>query len=35
MKFVQDSMVPQLVEKARDGSDLDIRVIAAYLNQVG
>ena len=33
MKFVQDSMIPQLVEKTRDGSDLDIRVISAYLNQ--
>ena len=34
MKFVQDSMIPQLVEKTRDGSDLDIRILSAYLNQV-
>ena len=33
IRFVKDTLVPQLVEKTRDGSDLDIRVIAAYLNQ--
>ena len=29
----QDSLIPQLIEKTPDGGDLDIRVIAAYLNQ--
>ena len=33
IKFVQDTLIPQLVEKAANGSDLDIRVISAYLNQ--
>lgn len=33
IRFVKDTLVPQLVEKSRDGSDLDIRVIGAYLNQ--
>jgi len=33
IKFVQDTLIPQLVEKAGAGSDLDIRVISAYLNQ--
>jgi len=33
IKFVQDTLIPQLVEKAAHGSDLDIRVISAYLNQ--
>ena len=33
IKFVQDTLIPQLVEKASNGSDLDIRVISAYLNQ--
>ena len=33
IKFVQDTLVHQLVEKVKDGSDLDIRVISAYLNQ--
>jgi len=33
IKFVQDTLLPQLVEKAPFGSDLDIRVISAYLNQ--
>lgn len=31
--FVKDTMLPQLVEKPVQGSDLDIRVIAAYLHQ--
>jgi len=31
--FLQDTLLPQMIEKAPDGSDLDIRVIAAYLNQ--
>jgi len=31
--FVQDTLLPQMIEKVPDGSDLDIRVIAAYLNQ--
>jgi len=29
--FVQDNLLPQLVEKGPDGGDLDIRVISAYL----
>jgi len=33
MKFVQDKMLAQLVERARDGSDLDVRVIGGYLSQ--
>jgi len=33
IKFVQDTLVHQLVEKVKHGSDLDIRVISAYLNQ--
>ncbi len=33
IKFVQDTLLPQLVEKISLGSDLDIRVISAYLNQ--
>ncbi len=33
IKFVQDTLVPQLVERVVDGSDLDIRVISAYMNQ--
>ena len=28
IKFVQDTLIPQLVEKAAHGSDLDIRVIS-------
>lgn len=31
--FIQDNLLPQLIEKGPDGGDLDIRVIAAYLNQ--
>ena len=33
IKFVQDTLVPQLVERVVDGADLDIRVISAYMNQ--
>merc|ERR1719384_2708098 len=33
IKFVQDTLIPQLVEKPAHGSDLDIRVITAYINQ--
>merc|ERR1719507_2135786 len=33
MKFVQDTLLPQLIERPKNGSDLDVRVIAAYLNQ--
>ena len=33
MTFVKGTLLPQLVEKSRNGSDLDIRVISAYLNQ--
>ena len=33
IKFVQDTLVPQLVERVIDGSDLDVRVITAYMNQ--
>ena len=34
VKFVQDSLVPQLSEKTVDGGDLDGRVCTAYINQV-
>jgi len=30
--FVQDNLLPQLIEKGPDGGDLDIRVISAYLH---
>ena len=33
INFVKDTLVPQLSGKTLDGSDLDVRVIAAYLNQ--
>jgi hypothetical protein len=33
IKFVKDTLIPQLVEKVQSGSDLDIRIISAYLNQ--
>ena len=33
MQFVQDALIPQLVERPANGSDLDIRVVSAYLNQ--
>ena len=33
IKFVQDTLIPQLVEKPISGSDLDIRLLSAYLNQ--
>ena len=32
IKFVQDTLLPQLVEKAPFGSDLDIRVISGDKN---
>jgi len=31
--FVKDTLTPQLVEKPGEGTDLDTRVISAYLNQ--
>lgn len=31
--FVKDTLIPQLMEQPLDGSDLDLRVISAYLNQ--
>lgn len=31
--FVKDTLIPQLVEKPGEGTDLDTRVISAYLNQ--
>ena len=34
VKFVQDTLVPQLSEKTVDGGDLDGRVCTAYTNQV-
>ena len=33
MRFVQDTLTAQLVEKPANGGDLDLRVISAYLNQ--
>ena len=33
INFVKDTLIPQLIEKPISGSDLDIRVVAAYLNQ--
>ena len=30
---LQDTLVPQLIERVVDGSDLDVRVISAYMNQ--
>jgi len=33
IKFVQDSLLPQLGERAEDGGDLDGRVTTAYINQ--
>lgn len=33
VKFVQDTLIPQLVEKSTNGSDLDGRVCTAYMNQ--
>jgi len=33
IKYIQDNLLPQLGDKARDGGDLDGRVITAYLNQ--
>ena len=31
--FVKGTLIPQLLEKPMEGSDLDLRVISAYLNQ--
>jgi len=31
--FVKDTLLPQLVEKPGEGTDLDTRVVSAYLNQ--
>ena len=33
IQFVKDHLAPQLSQKPPDGSDLDVRVVAAYLNQ--
>lgn len=33
VKFVQDTLIPQLGEKSANGSDLDGRVCTAYMNQ--
>ena len=33
VKFVQDTLLPQLTERGGDGSDLDGRVCTAYMNQ--
>jgi len=33
MTFVKDTLIPQLLERPGEGSDLDTRVICAYLNQ--
>lgn len=33
IKFVQECLVPQLVERPKEGSDLDMRLMTAYLNQ--
>lgn len=33
INFVKDTLIPQLIEKPVSGSDLDVRVVAAYLNQ--
>ena len=30
---MKDTLIPQLIEKPVSGSDLDVRVVAAYLNQ--
>ena len=31
--WVKDVQIPQLIDKPISGSDLDVRVVAAYLNQ--
>merc|ERR1719483_1489993 len=33
VKFVQETLIPQLAEKSANGSDLDGRVCTAYINQ--
>jgi len=33
VKFVQDTLIPQLAERSADGGDLDGRVCTAYMNQ--
>ena len=33
INFVKDTLIPQLIEKPVSGSDLDVRVVSAYLNQ--
>jgi len=33
IKFVQDTLLPQLIENGADGGDLDGRVTTAYMNQ--
>lgn len=33
IQFVKDHLAPQLIQKPPNGSDLDVRVISAYLNQ--
>ena len=33
VKFVQDTLLPQLAERSADGGDLDGRVTTAYINQ--
>jgi len=33
INFVKDTLIPQLSDKPVNGSDLDVRVVAAYLNQ--
>ena len=34
VKFVQDTLLAQLIEKSDDGGDMDGRVCTAYINQV-
>merc|ERR1712126_336373 len=33
INFVKDTLIPQLIEKPVSGSDLDVRVVSAYMNQ--
>ena len=33
INFVKDTLIPQLIDKPVSGSDLDVRVVSAYLNQ--
>ena len=30
---MKDTLIPQLIDKPVSGSDLDVRVVSAYLNQ--